>query len=113
MYELADKIKIIYFCDERKKFYTRFAKCDKDLEIQRKLLSVQFKMMKKSVSASGKGGLLLYKVPGPNSAKIAAEAASIPAYLFGIDYLYARRVDVNNFFDFRKSSYVKVKKTVV
>ena len=41
------------------------------------------------------------------------EGVQHPKELFGIDYLYARRVDVNNFFDFRKASYVKIEKPVL
>ena len=99
---LSDKIKVTYYCDHRKGYFTRLVLVDVDLDIQRKLYNcILKKMIIKNVAS-----LVLMKLPGYSGAQIATSEASVPKYLFGTEYFRAIRKDVNNLWDFRKSAFI-------
>jgi hypothetical protein len=99
---LSDHMRIQYYCSDRKKHFTNTVKVDLDLGVQRKLNGVKFKLLP-AVNEHNTKTLVIQSIDGRH--QLIGDACSVPAYLFGPEYYFARRKDVSNIFDFRKSAF--------
>lgn len=100
-----EKMEIIYYCHRRKKYYKNKIRVDLNLEIQRKINGLKFDLIY-SESKLSNPTLIIKTVDGQYS--IIGDPCSIPAYLFGPEYWFAKRVNPNDNFDFRKEAFVPI-----
>lgn len=101
---LSDRMRINYYCQSRKKHFTNMVKVDFDLEIQRKINGLKFTLICPEVRGAGNPSLVIATIDGHHPANV-GDPVSIPAYLFGPDYYFARRKNSADNFDFRKSAF--------
>lgn len=92
---------IVYYCEERKKCFKRKAIIDDELEIRRKLCGTVL-MLK--VAWNDHKFLMLKTVNGQAARLVGTGSKSLPAFLYGIEHVSARRT-TENLWDLTRESY--------
>lgn len=98
-YQLAP---IVYYCYKRHGRFKRQVKLDLGLEPLRLIAGLTFRTIQTRTNHTS---VVIATTLGFNNGALGIKA-SIPALLFGDNYYHARRVDINNIWDWRKSAFI-------
>lgn len=103
---VTNKMYVMYYCYRRKGHFKRLINVDLDLEIQRKINGLHFHLIRPTVGIGRHDTLVIDKIDGKSLG--VGDICSLPAYLFGPEYWFARRKDPTNNWDFRKEAFIPV-----
>lgn len=98
---------IIYYCDVRRRLFKRDALIDDELNVRRQLNGTVLLL---KTAYNGHKQLLIKSIQGKSPRFVESGSKSLPAYLFGPEWLHARRVPGKDLWDLTKSAYLKLAK---
>lgn len=96
---------IVYYCDVRRRMFKRDALINDELEIRRQLNGTVLLL---KTAYNGSKQLLLKSIQGKSPRFVDSGSKSLPAYLFGQEWLHARRAPDKELWDLTREAYIKV-----